>query len=445
MTIDTLTFTTNAFNGTATTYTLDLTVIPDATTAGVEDVTGVTFAGATANIEVKGYNGSSEQVSELSDPASIDVSFTVNGTTYEFFTKGLGFAMVSGPQGNLSAYSVTNVAFVCFAEGTRILTERGQVDVEALRVGDLALTAGGALRPVKWIGHRRVDGVGHPRAADALPVRISAHAFGLNRPQRDLYVSPGHALCVDVLGEVLIRAESLVNGATIQQVEVDSVTYWHVELDSHDILLAENLACESYLDMNNRSFFVESGVVGLIDVPDVRAEAEYCRPLHEGGPVVEAVRAQLQLRALALGWTLGREPFNDLHLIVDGLRVDPSRDGLSATFEVPAGARDIRMVSLTSKPCHLPGDNRDARSLGVCVRRLSVGDAEIALDDSRLEQGFHHLETQSWGAFRWTNGSSVLPASLFDESRRRLRLEMLLPPLPFWVAPAATSRAAVAA
>ena len=46
---------------------------------------------------------------------------------------------------------------------------------------------------------------------------------------------------------------ALVNGTTITQVEVDEVTYWHVELDSHDVILAEGPPAESYLEMGNRA------------------------------------------------------------------------------------------------------------------------------------------------------------------------------------------------
>ena len=69
-----------------------------------------------------------------------------------------------------------------------------------------------------------------------------------------------HAICVDILGKVLIPAGVLIDGTSVRQLEVDVVTYWHVELDSHDILLAENLPCESYLDLGNRGFFKEAAV-----------------------------------------------------------------------------------------------------------------------------------------------------------------------------------------
>ena len=131
-----------------------------------------------------------------------------------------------------------------------------------------------------------------------MPVRVRANAFGNNRPARDLRVSPGHSLCVDVLGGVLIPAMALINGTSIVQEDVDHITYWHVELDSHDVILAENLPCESYLDMGNRGFFSENGVVVLAASPDAAgpAHADFCRPFHQDGPVLDAVRARLLVR-----------------------------------------------------------------------------------------------------------------------------------------------------
>ena len=185
---------------------------------------------------------------------------------------------------------------VCFALGTRIRTVDGDVAVESLAVGDLAVTASGDHRPIRWLGHRTVDCRNHAEREHVLPVRIAAHAFGAKRPARDLIVSPGHAICVDALGEVLIPAGLLVNGSTIQQVEVDEVTYWHVELDSHDILLAENMPAESYMDMDNRSFFAESAVVDINASPDARgvSHAEFCRPFVDRGPLLQAVKMQLE-------------------------------------------------------------------------------------------------------------------------------------------------------
>ena len=190
----------------------------------------------------------------------------------------------------------------CFIQGTRIGTSRGEVAVEHLAIGDLVVTASGAHRPINWLGHRTIDCSSHPRPDEAWPVRITAHAFGPNRPARDLLVSPGHAICVDVGGEVLMPAGVLVNGTTIQQLEIDEVTYWHVELETHDVILAENMPAESYLEMGNRSFFAEADVTRLVASPDasISTHADFCRPFFAEGPVLDAVRAQLNRRAARL-------------------------------------------------------------------------------------------------------------------------------------------------
>lgn len=137
-----------------------------------------------------------------------------------------------------------------------------------------------------------VDCSNHLHSGETRPVRTTAHTFGEERPSRDLFLSPAHAICVDLLGEVLIPAIALVNGSTVQQVEVNKVTYWHVELDSHDIILAENLPTESYLDCGNRSFFANAMVTSLAAVPDARPVTtdDYCRPFHHDGALIDAVR-----------------------------------------------------------------------------------------------------------------------------------------------------------
>ena len=188
---------------------------------------------------------------------------------------------------------------ICFAGGTRIRTSRGDVRVEALAVGDVVVTGSGAQRPIRWIGHRRIVCDGHPHPQVVRPIRIAAGTFGKARPERDLLVSPAHAICVDVLGEVLIPAAALVNGTTVAQLAIDEVTYWHVELESHDVILAENLPAESYLEMGNRSFFAEAEVTRFVASPDasISTHADFCRPFFDEGPVLDAVRAQLNRRA----------------------------------------------------------------------------------------------------------------------------------------------------
>jgi hypothetical protein len=163
------------------------------------------------------------------------------------------------------------------------------------------LTARGAVVPVRWLGHRRVACHRHPRPTDVQPVRIVAHAFGAGRPMRDLRLSPDHAVFIE---DVLIPIRYLLNGATVRQEDVASMTYWHLELPQHDVLLVEGLPCESYLDTGNRAAFADGGTIGMAH-PDFARQVwarEGCAPLITDGPARDRVYRQLLTQAFALGW-----------------------------------------------------------------------------------------------------------------------------------------------
>ena len=190
--------------------------------------------------------------------------------------------------------AATGLAVVaCFAAGTHIATERGEVAVEALRVGDLVPTVlSGRGEPIVWIGRRRIDCTRHPRPERVWPVCIRAHAYGTGRPRRDLYLSPDHAVFLD---GVLIPVKHLIDGEAVMQVPAAAVTYWHVELPQHDVLLAEGLAAESYLDTGERQNFADGG--GVITLhPEFASrvwEAQGCAPLVVAGPLLDSARNQL--------------------------------------------------------------------------------------------------------------------------------------------------------
>ncbi len=158
----------------------------------------------------------------------------------------------------------------CFAEGTRLLTPSGEIPVRELRVGDLVTTCSGRITCIRWLGHRRIDCRRAPRPLDIFPVRIEAGAFGPGMPLRDLWLSPDHAVFVTdgTNGSgVLVPIRYLINGKTVAQVSVDDVTYWHVELDKHDIVLADGMPAETYLDTGNRDTFANGGQQVQLD-PD---------------------------------------------------------------------------------------------------------------------------------------------------------------------------------
>jgi hypothetical protein len=135
---------------------------------------------------------------------------------------------------------------ICFLTGTRIATPGGEVPVEALAPGDSVLTAAGEARTVRWIGRQTLLS-GLARRRGVLPVRIAAGALGENLPVRDLLVSPAHAIAIDGM---LVQAGALVNGTTIRTETALpwSFRYWHIELDAHELVLAEGMAAESFVD-----------------------------------------------------------------------------------------------------------------------------------------------------------------------------------------------------
>jgi subtilisin-like proprotein convertase family protein len=209
-----------------------------------------------------------------------DVTDTLNNVTT------LRFADQSVAASNLGLIA-------CFAAGTRLRGEDGDVPVEAMRVGDRVPTHfAGAFAPIVWVGRRRVECSRHPRPSVVWPVRIVTGAFGRRLPNRDLLLSPDHAVFVD---GVLIPVKYLINGTTIWQEPVESITYLHIELPRHDVVQAEGLPVETFLDTGNRSIFSSRAGTTVLH-PDFGSrvwEAEGCAPLVIVGPAVTAVRQRL--------------------------------------------------------------------------------------------------------------------------------------------------------
>lgn len=189
---------------------------------------------------------------------------------------------------------------VCFLEGTRIMTEHGEVPVERLRAGDLLVSPGGAppLRALRWVAHRRVDVARHRAPERVAPVLIRAGALGSGSPKRDLWVSPDHAF---LLQGRLVPARLLLNGTTIvQELWRRAATYWHVEFETHGLVVAEGALAESYFDDGNRHLFDNAAVAALhAEFGAARTGGRYAteafaRPvLAEDDPALPAIRLAL--------------------------------------------------------------------------------------------------------------------------------------------------------
>ena len=215
------------------------------------------------------------------------------------------------------------------------------------------------------------------------------------------------------MGEVLILAKDLVNGATVQRERVEDITFWHVELDSHDILLANNLPAESFLSHREPRLpsWRPPRPGSRIDEGETPTHADVCRPVMSEPAMLAFLRERTLARAFELGWT--SLDGDDLHLVVDGEARRPLVDQGPAMFMFPAEAREVRLDSHVFEPADL--GFADARSLGVMLSGLVFvgGDGEarmVAVDDARLRDGVHPTE----GRFRWTDGSLALDPQLWE-------------------------------
>jgi hypothetical protein len=377
-------------------------------------------------------NSSLDPITLFANGDTIDVSAPISSLSYNASHNQLFVNLADGSAEILNVVLAQNQSFTfsgnnilantaCFAAGSRIDTPAGPVAVEDLKQGDTVLLASGGTRPVKWIGWRNIQLQRHVDPDSVRPIRIKADAIADGAPRQDLLISPDHAIFID--GK-LIPARLLRNGTTIiEETGCQSVTYYHVELDAHDILLAEGLAAESYLDTGNRASFVNSGLPVLIHAAfnapsgQARREAESCAPLvyraAEVEPIWQAIAQRAEARGLiAPSVETTQDP--ELRIVAGGKRIAPlSQAAGRYTFMVPATDGEVRLSSRTANPPMLRPWIEDRRSLGVMVQQVVVKSDQdhevIAMDDPRLAKGWWAAEGDSATIWRWTGGEATLP------------------------------------
>jgi hypothetical protein len=194
----------------------------------------------------------------------------------------------------------------CFLRGTRIRTPKGEVRVENLAAGELISTFDGTAKPIKWIGRWSFPAASAERwPGELLPIKISRSALGPMVPHTDLYVSAFHALYVDGL---LIPARNLVNGRSIvhcSAVEAETIEYFHVELEKHDVIFSEGAPTETLLEDASEAIFD-----GLPDDPNARIAAGVARtqPFAPRLPANRGAVIRARLRSAVSSWIDRRRP-----------------------------------------------------------------------------------------------------------------------------------------
>jgi hypothetical protein len=137
--------------------------------------------------------------------------------------------------------------FNCFLKGTQILTVHGEVRVQDLEIGDRVETVRGEALPIKWIGRQTYRKSGPSWHQSVMPIRVARGALDERTPSTDLYLSPWHHLLIE---GVLVRVDDLVNGLSIAPAlpsGTEVIEYFHILLDSHEMVLAEGVAAETVM------------------------------------------------------------------------------------------------------------------------------------------------------------------------------------------------------
>ncbi len=168
----------------------------------------------------------------------------------------------------------------CFASDTQISTDRGDIAVQSLAIGDTVVTAEGRSTLVKWIGRQTVSTRFGP-AERLMPVRFAVGSLGDGIPHTDLTVTADHGMLVE---GVICHAGALVNGTTITRVPLsemgETYTVYHIETEAHEIILANGVPAETFIDNVSRRVFDNYAEFEALygDVPEMQ-ELPYPRAM----------------------------------------------------------------------------------------------------------------------------------------------------------------------
>ena len=319
---------------------------------------------------------------------------------------------------------IGDTPILCFTPETRIATPRGEERMRDLRVGHLVLCQGmgGTVQPIKWIGKVQAEIARHPRPERVRPILIKAGALDDGIPARDLRVSPDHAI---LRGIVLVPARLLLNGVTIvQEQDWPQITYYHLELPRHSIVIADGAPAESWLDDGRRSQFSNSGVtVRFVDFESACiSRGLTCFPVLRDERSTAPLRASLAARARDLGFQEVEEP--DLRLRVGDIALKSQRSGpgryvfrLNAEAAATAQRSGLVLSSRVSTETAAVGRQLGAAISGLMLRAGGVS-LSIGAGDPRLRsiRGLGAPEAappgMRGGLRRWMQGAVRLPPAL---------------------------------
>ena len=291
-----------------------------------------------------------------------------------------------------------------FIAGTRVAVRQPDLSAKARPIedivrGDLVLTQGGQGAECRSV----LSVARHPDPALAAPVLICANAIGPDVPRENLLLLPEAMLhfpgaTVDD-PPFLVPAAALINGTTIRRESQPSPHIWYtLELETDDIVLAENVAVAAY---------------GLRDNGEKPSLRPLCARLIPPGPALLSLRTQLSAAAQPpssssdFSAAVVALQAEDLpRLFVEDREIQPESGTLDLEFRflLPPETGPVRLVS-ASYPSR---SDLDKRSFGVCVLSLKLNGVELPLNGEIPGPGFYPIEGDEISVWRWTSGDAWL-------------------------------------
>lgn len=383
---------------------------------------------------------------------TVETGEWVNVASFSMPTLLTSGAWTGGPAGGSSANNAANILVVqqsdgsyqmtitkCFLSGTHIMTENGERVVEDIAVGDQIVTfkdGKEVLQTIVWVGSMDVDVNNYSNKETLYPIRIKAHAFGLNQPHRDLLVTPEHTIYVD---GGLTPARMLVNGRSIiVDKSIEKYTVHHIETIEHSIILSENILTESYLNTDNKDMFNGEAVNLRLEFNENAGhkswEKDAAAPLVVAREKVEPIWQRLDRRATQLGFaTVERaKTTRDPALCLTTQKGDVIKpvdiQGKVYSFYLPANVRVIGLRSRAAQPAEAVGPFcDDRRMLGVLVSKFTVlGDEAVTVLPSEMSEVSGWYPAEKGRSDRWTKGLAILPQEISEISNkvRLLKVEL---------------------
>jgi hypothetical protein len=266
--------------------------------------------------------------------------------------------------------------------------------VQQLRIGDGVLTASGRIAPIRWIGRRRYAAAAVAAERRVRPIRIAAGACGAGLPRRDLLVSPQHALLLRDPGaggearDVLVPAVQLVNGVSVTRCEaLEPVAYVHIELDTHDAILAEGQPAETFVDRNSRSGFQNAAEYRALYGDEIPAIVPFCAPRIEGGAALARVRSAFDARAGLLPGRLQGHLDRADCCVVEGWAFEPDNPTGPVLVEMLVDGVVRSVVLADQYRCDLLAMNQGHCAFWFPMQALAVS-ADSTIVVRRVADGF---------------------------------------------------------